>query len=73
MLSRDFADSLLNNTYRDIHFAYRRWAKRYLWDRNYSETRCPEVPSAILEMLSHQNFNDMKMGQDPNFKFTLAR
>ena len=24
-------------------------------------------------MLSHQNFPDMLMGQDPNFKFTLAR
>ena len=33
----------------------------------------PEVPSAIIETLSHQNFGDMRLGQDPNFKFTLAR
>ena len=73
MLSHDFADSLLNNTVRDLRRSYGHWTRRYLWDRNYSETRCPEVPSAILEMLSHQNFPDMLMGQDPNFKFTLAR
>ena len=33
----------------------------------------PEIPSAIIETLSHQNFPDMIMGQDPNFRFTLAR
>ena len=73
MLSRDLADSLLTTVCRDLRHAYGRWPRRYLWDRNYSETRCPEVPSAILEMLSHQNFPDMMMGQDPHFKFTMAR
>lgn len=73
MMSYDFADSLLTCTYRDIKARYGRWNKRYLWDRNYSETRCPEVPSAIIETLSHQNFADMRMAHDPDFKFTLAR
>lgn len=71
--SKLFAKSLLENTYRDLKMKYKRWNKRYLWDRNYSETRNPEVPSAILETLSHQNFPDMLMAQDPNFRFTLAR
>lgn len=71
--SKDFASALLNGVTRDLTFTYKHWAKRYLWDRNYSETRCPEVPSAILETVSHQNFPDMKMAQDPNFRFTLAR
>lgn len=71
--SRQFAEQLLNGLMRDISFDYGKWARRYLWDRNYSETRVPEVPSAIIETLSHQNFPDMVMGQDPNFKFTLAR
>ena len=31
------------------------------------------MPSAILETLSHQNFEDMRYGHDPNFKFTLGR
>lgn len=73
MISRDFAKSLLDNVCKDIKAKYKTWNRRYLWDRNYSETRCPEVPSAILEMLSHQNFPDMVMGQDPDFKFTMAR
>ena len=71
--SRDLADALLSNVTRDIKYKYDEWNKRYLWDRNYSETRLPEVPSAILETMSHQNFPDMRYGQDPNFKFTLAR
>jgi hypothetical protein len=46
---------------------------RYLWDRNYSETRCPRCRQPIIETMSHQNFPDMRRGQDPNFKFDLAR
>lgn len=68
-----FAESLLANAERDITYKYTPWQRRHLYDRNYSETRVPEVPSAILETLSHQSFPDMKLGHDPNFKFTLAR
>ena len=49
------------------------WTRREIFDRNYSETRQPEVPSTIIEILSHQNFADMKLGHDPNFKFLMAR
>ena len=73
MISRDFADALLSDVTRDIRQTYRDWARRDLLDRNYSETRNPEIPSAILETMSHQNFPDMLRGQDPNFRFTLAR
>lgn len=71
--SQDFIEALRSNVTRDLSKKYKRWNWRYLWDRNYSETRLPEVPSAIIETLSHQNFPDMKLGQDPNFKFTMAR
>lgn len=73
MASRDFADALLGNELLDIKYKYGNWNRRELFDRNYSETRLPEVPSAILETMSHQNFPDMRYGQDPNFRFTLAR
>jgi hypothetical protein len=73
MASRDFADALLSNELLDIKYKYGKWNRRELFDRNYSETRLPEVPSAILETMSHQNFPDMRFGQDPNFRFTLAR
>jgi hypothetical protein len=73
MASRDLADALLSNETLDLKHKYGQWNRRELFDRNYSEARLPEVPSAILDMLSHQNFPDMRYGQDPNFRFTLAR
>ncbi len=73
MMSKGLAESLLANAKSDIEGTYGKWNRRYLWDKNYGETRLPEVPSAIFETMSHQNFPDMQMGQDPNFRFTLAR
>lgn len=73
LASRDLADDLLVNLPYDIRRKYGKWQTRELYDRNYSECRMPEVPSAILEALSHQNFADMRMAQDPNFRFDLAR
>lgn len=72
-VSRDFAERLLANLNTDLRYKYRNWNTRGILDRNYSETRLPEVPSAIIETLSHQNFPDMVRAQDPNFRFTLAR
>lgn len=73
LTSRDLAQALLDNFYTDLNNRFGRWAKREVWDKNYSETRLPEVPSAILETLSHQNFPDMRMAQDPLCKFVMAR
>ena len=73
MTSHDLAESLLSGVQHDLSALYGKWTRRYLWDRNYSETRRPEVPSAIIETMSHQNFADMRRGLDPNFRFTLAR
>ena len=72
--SRDLADLLHTQVVNDIRNTYPKyWRRRAMWNRNYSETRIPVMPSAILETLSHQNFEDMRFGHDPNFKFTLAR
>ena len=71
--SRDFAQSLFDNTLSDLQRKYGEWNCRKIYDRNYSETRLPIVPSAILETLSHQNFGDMRYALDPNFRFTMAR
>jgi hypothetical protein len=73
-MSRDFASELLTNADKDIRARFGiSWPMREVRDRNYSETRLPEVPSAIFETMSHQSFPDMRYGQDPNFRFTLAR
>lgn len=72
--SRDLSDVLLTQLQRDIRSTFNvDWTRRSLWNRNYSETRLPAVPSTIVELLSHQNFADMRLGHDPNFKFTVGR
>lgn len=71
--SRKFAQALLTNIGKDIKAKYGQWVCREVRDKNYSETRLPEVPSAIFETMSHQSFPDMMRGQDPNFRFTFAR
>ena len=49
------------------------WNRRMLWNRSYSESRTSGVPAMILELLSHQNFEDMRYGQDPAFRFVVSR
>ena len=71
--SRDLCQALLDQTKKDLTERYGTWNWRDLYDRNYSETRLPVMPSAIFETLSHQSFPDMMMAHDPDFKFTLAR
>ena len=50
-----------------------KWSRRQTWDRSYSESRTTSVPAMLLELLSHQNFADMKYGLDPSFRFTVSR
>ena len=70
--SRTFAQSLIDGLTYDLGEKYQ-WVVRDMWDRNYAESRNPEVPAAILETLSHQSFPDMIIGQDPVFRFNMAR
>ena len=50
-----------------------KWSRRQTWDRSYSESRTTSVPGMLLELLSHQNFADMKYGLDPSFRFAVSR
>ena len=70
-VSRDLSSMLLTNLYTDLK-KYD-WQVRQLWNRNYGETRVPLTPACILEMLSHQNFADMRQAYDPHFKFDFSR
>jgi len=49
------------------------WNRRFLWDRGYNEASRPNVPAALLELLSHGNFLDMKFALDPDFRFHASR
>ncbi|MBD3225224.1 MAG: xanthan lyase, partial [Caldithrix sp.] len=72
--NRDFADILQTQIVDDIRAQYDTvWTRRPLWDRGYSEAYRPNVPAALLELLSHQNFLDMKFGLDPRYRFDVSR
>lgn len=73
LTSRDLCDMVQTQVTQDIEKTYGVWKRRQMFDRNYSETRIPQIPSMILETLSHQNFTDMRMAHDPYFKFLMAR
>lgn len=71
---RDLTDIILSQVVSDIRSQINpEWIRRWMWDKNYSESRRPEVPVMLLELLSHQNFEDMQYGLDPRFKFTVSR
>ena len=68
MTSRQMADMVQSQIVRDIRSGFDSlWTRRSIWDRGYRESRTPSSPSMLLELLSHQNFADMKYGLDPSF------
>lgn len=74
LASRDLADIVQTQIVSDIKSLYREnWTRRKLTDQSYFEARVPEVPTFLLELLSHQNFTDMQYGLDPNFRFHVSR
>ncbi len=74
ILGRYLADIVQTQLVDDVSKKYGfDWSRRGLWDRSYSESRTPQVPSMLLEFLSHHNFADMKFGLDPDFRFTASR
>lgn len=74
MSCREFTDIMQTQIVDDIRAQIDpEWNRRGTWDRSYSESRTPAVPATLLELLSHQNFADMKLGHDPQFRFIVAR
>lgn len=72
--SRDLTDLVMTQVVSDIRRTWEPdWSRRGLWNRSYYEARVPAVPTMLLELLSHQNFADMRYGLDPRFRFLVAR
>lgn len=72
--SRTMTDMLMRQITGDIRAKYEpEWTRRSMWDKSYVEARLPEVPTTLIELLSHQNFADMQYGNDPRFRFTVGR
>lgn len=73
-LSRNLTDLVMTQIVGDIRSTYEpNWSRRGMWNRSYYEARVPAVPTMLLELLSHQNFADMRYGNDPRFKFLVSR
>ena len=74
MTNREYADIVQSQIVHDLRHDYdTSWNRRSIWDRAYRESRTPSAPALLLELLSHQNFADMKYGLDPSFRFTVSR
>ena len=74
MTSRMYADIVQTQIVNDLRYGVDTlWARRSIWDRGYRESRTPSCPAMLLELLSHQNFADMRHGLDPSFRFTVSR
>lgn len=72
--SRTLTDMLMRQITGDIRQTWEpNWTRRSMWDKSYVEARVPEVPTSLIEFMSHQNFADMKYGLDPAFRFTVSR
>lgn len=69
-----YAEIVTDQVVNDIQSLYDpQWSRRKLRDKAYHEAREPRVPAMLIELLSHQNFADMRYGLDPNFQFDVSR
>lgn len=72
--NRDLTDLVMSNILNDIQKLYEpKWTRRGMWDKSYFEARVPKVPAMLLELMSHENFADMRYGLDPRFRFAVSR
>ena len=71
---RDLSDIIQTEIVTDIRNNFdMAWSRRQLMEAQYTEAQRPNVPALLLELLSHQNFLDMKFMLDPKFRFTVSR
>ncbi|MEI7830583.1 MAG: fibronectin type III domain-containing protein [Prolixibacteraceae bacterium] len=72
--SRDLADLVQTQVVNDLRLLHKAdWTRRGMWNKKYFEAARPKVPAILSELLSHQNFADMYLAQDPRFKFDVCR
>ena len=72
--SRDLADLVQSQIVNDLRLLHKAdWTRRGMWNKKYFEASRPKVPAVLTELLSHQNFADMYLAQDPRFKFDVCR
>ena len=74
ILNRDLADYIQTQVVEDIRAQYNPdWKRRELQNAGYAEARYTQVPSCLLEILSHKQFADIRYGLQPRFRHDVAR
>lgn len=74
LTSRQLAGRVSSQIVSDIRRAWDAdWTWRGIEEKNYSESRRPNVPALLLELLSHQNVADMRLGLHPAFRHDVSR
>ncbi len=72
--SRYLTDIIQSEIVSDVKALYDPiWKRRGIWDKSYSESRAPKVPTMLLELLSQQTFADQRYGLEPQFRFDVSR
>ncbi len=73
-LNRDLCDIVQTQITSDLRRqADPKWTRRGMWNQRYFEAWVPRVPAMLLELMSHENFADMRYGLDPRFGFMVGR
>ena len=73
-INHDLCDMVQSQIVNDIRALYEpKWTRRGMWNQAYFEAWTPRVPAMLLELLSHENFADMRYGADPRFQFSVSR
>ena len=73
-IARSLAQTIEMQIISDIRATWNStWSQRGIWDKGYSESRRPDVPAVLLELLSHQNITDMHYALHPRFRFDMCR
>ncbi|MBN2425350.1 MAG: N-acetylmuramoyl-L-alanine amidase, partial [Calditrichaceae bacterium] len=74
LANRDLADIVQTQIVSDVKNLYTYlWPRRLMKEAWYSEAARPNMPSVIIELLSHQNFTDTRLALDPLFRFNVSR
>ncbi|MBP5418669.1 MAG: N-acetylmuramoyl-L-alanine amidase [Bacteroidales bacterium] len=74
IVNRDMAQYIEHQIVADLRASWdSTWGIRGVLDKGYSESRRPEVPAVLMEMLSHQNVNDMRYALHPQFRHDISR
>ncbi|MCQ2347047.1 MAG: fibronectin type III domain-containing protein [Paludibacteraceae bacterium] len=74
LINRDLGDYVQTQITQDMTaLTEHSWRRRELKNGNYCESRYPDIPTLLLEVLSHYNLRDMHYGLNPKYQYFIMR